>query len=149
MTARRITSTVCVLFALLALVAFASPAEAKSELKGAAILDHACGKLAVKHMGLVHAGKMEEAVKLGTADMQKEWQAMPADDRKMMTGMMQEMAQSEEQFTADVKASGVLTVEEKSGTLEIVKETKDENGTSKETWSQKYVIDGASCQITH
>jgi len=41
----------------------ASAASGKSEVKGAAILDHPCGKVAVKQMGLTHAGKMDEAEK--------------------------------------------------------------------------------------
>ena len=40
---------------------FAGVAFAKSEIKGAAILDNACGKVAVKQMGLVHDGKIDEA----------------------------------------------------------------------------------------
>ena len=55
---------------------------AKSEVKGAAILDHACGKVAVKQMGLVHAGKMEEANKLSTREMQDQRKAMPAKDKE-------------------------------------------------------------------
>ena len=65
---------------LLALHGWAEAAAAKIEIKGAAILEHACGKTAVKHMGLVHAGNMVEAVKLGTQEMQKQWNAMPEHD---------------------------------------------------------------------
>lgn len=149
MNRRRISPALSTALLPLALALFAAPAEAKSEIKGAAILDHACGKTAAKHMSLVHAGKMEEAVKLGTKEMQTEWQAMPEEDRKMMSGMMKELAESDAAFAASVKANGVLTVEEKGASLDIVKETNDENGTSKETWSQKYVIDGSACWITH
>lgn len=149
MNRRRLSPALCTALLPFALALLATPAEAKSEIKGAAILEHACGKVAAKHMSLVHAGRMEEAVKLGTKEMQAEWQAMPADDRKMMTGMMQELSQGDAEFAASVKANGVLFVEEKSATLEVVQETKDANGTSKETWSQKYVIDGDACWITH
>ena len=41
---------------------------APAEIEGAAILDHACGKVAVKQMGLVNAGKMDEANKLSTKE---------------------------------------------------------------------------------
>jgi hypothetical protein len=145
MKTRRIAA---VLTAVTALVAGAALA-AKTEIKGAAILDHACGKTAVKHMGLVHAGKMEEAVKLGTKAMQDEWKAMPAEDKKMMSGMMKEMSQTEADFSAEIKANGTLAVDGANATLTVVKTTKDANGSGTETTTQKYVIDGAGCWITH
>jgi hypothetical protein len=67
--------------ALVAVLGGASIASAAAtELKGAEILKHACGKASVQQMGLVNSGKMAEAVKLGTAEMQAEWNAMPAED---------------------------------------------------------------------
>jgi len=120
----------------------------KTEIKGAAILDHPCGKVAVKHMGLTHAGKVDEATKLGTKEMQDQWKAMPADDRKMMSGMMKEMSKTEAQFSAEIKAGGVLVIEGKNGTLTVKQEHKDANGTSTDTLTQRYVIDGGKCWIT-
>ena len=60
------------------------PAEAAagSEIKGAAILDHPCGKVSIKQMGLVHAGKMDDANQLATKETQEQWEAMPAKDRR-------------------------------------------------------------------
>jgi hypothetical protein len=122
---------------------------AAEEIKGAAILDHACGKVAVKHMGLVHAGKMDEAVKLGTPEMQEQWKSMPAADREMMSGMMKDMSQSEADFSAEIKANGVLVVDGDKATLTVEKKTKDANGTSTETTTQRYVVDAKGCWITH
>lgn len=120
---------------------------APAEIKGAAILQHPCGKVAVKHMGLVHAGKMDEATKLGSQEMQDKWKSMPADDRKMMSGMMKEMSKTEAQISADIKAGGILAIDGNSGTLTIKREHKDANGSNTETWTQRYVIDGAKCLI--
>jgi len=120
----------------------------KTEIQGAAILDHACGKVAVKHMGLVHAGKMEEAGKLGTQEMQDQWKAMPAKDRAMMTEMMKEMSKTEEQFAADIKAGGSLVIEGNKATLTIKQERKDANGTVTDTLTQSYKLDGAVCRIS-
>src|SRR6478735_10810240 len=102
----------------------AGVASAKSEIKGAAILDHPCGKTSVKQMGLTHAGKMEEANKLTTKEMQDQWKAMPAKDRTMMTGMMKDMSQTEDQYAADIKANGVLVVDGSTATLTVKKTTK-------------------------
>jgi hypothetical protein len=120
----------------------------KTEIQGAAILGHPCGKVAVKHMGLVHAGKIDEAAKLGTQEMQDGWKAMPAEDRKMMSEMMKATSKSEEEFSAEIKAGGLLVVEGNNATLTVKQEHKDANGSSTETLTQRYVLDGTKCRIT-
>src|SRR5947199_3035324 len=133
----------------LAPLALAGAAEApKTEIKGAAILDHPCGKVAVKQMGLIHAGKFDEANKLTTKEMQEQWKAMPAKDREMMTGVMKEMSKSEADFAKDIEASGTLTVEGDHATLTVKQEHKDANGSSTDTMTQNYVIDGNKCLIS-
>jgi hypothetical protein len=126
----------------------AGGAVAKSEVKGAAILDHACGKVAVKQMGFVHAGNMEEANKLSTKEMQDQWKTMPAKDKEMMSGMMKEMSQTDAQYAADIKANGVLVVDGPAAVLTVKKTTKDKNGSSSETKTQNFRIDGAQCLVT-
>ena len=130
------------------LFGIASATAAKSEVKGAAILDHACGKVSVKQMGLVHAGNMEEANKLSTKEMQDQWKAMPAKDKEMMSGMMKEMSQTEAQYAADIKSNGVLVVDGPTAMLTVKKTTKDKNGSSTETMTQNFKVDGAQCLIT-
>lgn len=149
MNKRRSSAVLFSLVLALLLLGRAQAAAPKSEIKGAAILDHPCGKVAVKHMGLVHAGKMEEATKLGTQKMQDEWKAMPAKDRTMMSGMMKEMSETEAQFSAEIKANGLLVVEGGNATMTIKKEHKDANGSSTETMTQTYVIDATGCWISH
>ena len=127
---------------------FAAVAFAKSEIKGAAILDTACGKVAVKQMGLVHDGKMDEANVLSTKEMQEQWKAMPAKDRAMMSGMMKETSQTSDQYAAAIKANGVLVVDGAAATLTVKKTTKDKNGSSTETITQNFRIDGAQCLIS-
>ena len=121
---------------------------AGTEIKGAAILDHPCGKVSVKQMGLVHAGKMEEANKLTTKEMQQQWKAMPTSDRVMMTGMMKGMSQTEDQYAADIKSAGVLTVDGQSATLTVKKTTKDKNGSSTSSMTQNFKLDGGTCLIS-
>ena len=132
----------------LAVCGLAGPAVAKSEIKGAAILDHACGKVAVKQVGYLHAGKFEDANKLSTKEMQEQWKAMPAKDKAMMQSMAKEMTPTEEQFTAQVKASGVLVVDGPKATLTTKKTTKDKNGTATETTTQDFKINGNECLLT-
>ena len=123
-------------------------AAAKSEIKGAAILDHPCGKVSVKQMGLVHAGKMEEANRLTTREMQDQWKAMPAKDRDMMSGMMKQMSATEQDFANDVRANGVLAVDGQNASLTVKKTTKDKNGSSTSTMTQNFRMDGNQCLIS-
>jgi type IV secretory pathway VirB10-like protein len=131
-----------------ALFTIAAAASAKSEIKGAAILDHPCGKTSVKQMGLTHAGKMEEANKLTTKEMQDQWKAMPAKDKTMMSGMMKEMSQTEDQYAADIKANGVLIVDGPTAMLTVKKTTKDKSGSSTSTMTQNFKIDGNTCLVS-
>jgi hypothetical protein len=119
-----------------------------SEFKGAAILDHACGKTSVQQMALVHAGTMEESLKLGTPEMQAQWKAMPAEDQKMMAGMMKDMSQSEPEFKAAIQAGGLLVVDGGAATLTVKKENKDANGSSTQSMTQRFVIDAKGCWIS-
>ena|SRR5947209_6135533 len=149
MNTRRTSALLLLTAALsLTLLGQARAESPKTEIQGAAILDHPCGKVAVKHMGLVHAGKIEEASKLGTQEMQEQWKALPAEDRKMMSEMMKATSKSEAELSADIKAGGLLVVEGKSATLTVKQEHKDANGSSTETLTQRYVLDGATCRIT-
>ncbi|HEV2852194.1 MAG TPA: hypothetical protein VHC97_05260 [Thermoanaerobaculia bacterium] len=148
MNNRRLSAVLLSAVLLLTLAVRAGAEGPKQEIKGAAILGHPCGKVAVKHMGLVHAGKMEEATRLGTQEMQEEWKKMPAEDRKMMSGMMKEMSKSEAQFSAEIKKDGLLVVEGDSATLTVKQEHKDADGTSTETLTQRYKIDGDKCWIS-
>jgi hypothetical protein len=126
----------------------AEAAPPKTEIQGAAILEHPCGKVAVQHMGLVHAGKLEEATRLGTPEMQEQWKALPAEDRKTMSMMMKEMSKSEAQFSAEIKAGGLLAIDGGKARLTVKQEHKDANGSSTDTLTQNYVLDGATCRIS-
>ena len=130
------------------LCGIAGAASAATEIKGAAILDHPCGKVAVKQVGLVHDGKFDEANKLSTKEMQEQWKAMPAKDKTEMSGMAKLMAPTSEQFTATVKAGGVLVVDGDGATLTTKTTTKDANGSSTETTTQKFKLSGGECLVS-
>ena len=102
----------------------------KTEIRGAAILDHPCGKVAVRHMGLVHAGKMDEASSSAPGRC-RTVEGTPAKDRAMMSAMMKETSKSEAQFSEEIRAGGLLAVEGNGATLTVQQEHKDANGTSK------------------
>ena len=118
---------------------------APAEIKGAKILEHPCGKVAVKFMGLVHDGKVDEATKLGTQAMQDDWKGMEGDERKGMSEMMKEMSSSAAQFSADIKKVGLLVIDGNNGTLTVKKPGPDGKGSHTQT--QRYEIDGDTCMI--
>jgi len=73
---------------------------------------------------------------------------MPAKDRTMMSGMMKEMSLTSDRYAADIKANGALVVDDASATLTVRKTNKDKSGTSTETITQKFRIDGSQCLIS-
>lgn len=129
-------------------VAVAAPASAKSELKGAAVLDHPCGKAGVQQMGYLHAGNVEAANRLSTPEMQKQWQAMPAKDRAMMADMAKSMSPSSDQYAADIRKNGTLVVDGASAVLTVQTTHKDANGSSTSTSTQNFHFDGKQCLVS-
>ena len=132
---------------LAALVAAAAGAQEKTEVRGAAILDHPCGKTALRHMGLLHAGKYEEAWALATPQVREHWDAMPEGQRKAIFRALRDMSEAEGEFSAEIQRLGVLVVEGDAATLTVEKTTKTENGSMTETLSQRFVLDGGACLI--
>ncbi len=118
------------------------------DFKGAAILDHACCKVSVKHMGPVNAGKMDDANLLSTKEMQDMWKKLPADERMMISEMMKEMSKTEAQYATDIRAGGLLVVDGQAATLTVTETTKDANGTNTSTTTQKFRLAGTQCLIT-
>ncbi len=134
---------------LAALAASASaPASASAELRGAAVLDHPCGKVGLQQMGYLHAGNVEAANRLSTADMQQRWQAMPARDRAMMTDMAKTMSPSSDQYAADIRKNGTLVIDGTKAVLTVQTTHKDANGSSTSTSTQDFVFDGKQCLVS-
>jgi len=131
-----------------ALAMLSGPALAGTEIKGAAILEHPCGRVAVKQMGLLHAGKIEEANKLTTKEMQEQWKAMPASDRTMMSGVMKATSQTEDQYAADIRSVGVLAVDGQNATLTVNKTDKNKDGSTTSTMTQNFKLDGSQCLVS-
>lgn len=135
-------------FLAVMLCGLAGAAYAATEIKGAAILDHPCGKVAVKQVGLLHDGKFEEANKLSTKEMQAQWSAMPAKDKKEMSGFAKMMSPTSEQFAATVKAGGVLVVNGDAASLTTKTTTKDANSSSTDTTTQSFRLSGGECLVS-
>lgn len=121
---------------------------AAAELRGAAILRHPCGNVALRYMELVHAGRFEEAIQLGTSAMRSEWLAIPAAERGFMQELMKLMAQDPTAYAADLEAHGLLEVNGNTATLTVSKPYRMEGGRGTETLTQRFLIEGNACAIT-
>jgi len=55
---------------------------------------------------------------------------------------------SSEQFSADIKANGVLVVDGQSATLTVRKKTKDASGTSTSTTTQEFKLEGGESLVS-
>ncbi|HEV8502406.1 MAG TPA: hypothetical protein VGR63_12560 [Casimicrobiaceae bacterium] len=136
------------LASLFAAAAISGPAAAKSELKGAAALDHPCAKVGVQQMGYLHAGNIDAANRLSTPEMQQQWQAMPAKDRTMMAEMAKSMSPSSDQYAAEIRKSGMLVVDGAKAVLTVQTTHKDANGSSTSTSTQNFRFDGKQCLVS-
>jgi hypothetical protein len=136
-------------FAALATAALcAFPAQAaKTEVKGAAILEHPLGKLATQNMALMAAGKIEDALKMSSKAMNAEFAAMPADDRKSMSEMMKAFSVPDAEFRAKITKFGVLVVEDTSATLTITEKVDNAQEKSTGTMTQRYVLEDGKWKI--
>jgi hypothetical protein len=95
---------------------------------------------------LIHDGKIDEANKLSTSEMQDQW-ALPAKDRAMMLEMIKATSSTEQQYSSEIKADGVLVIDGQTGTLTVTKTTKDKGGTSTSTTTQNLRLDGTHCLV--
>jgi len=65
-----------------------------------------------------------------------------------MSGLAKAMSPTQEQFTTQVKAGGVLVVDGESATLTTKTTKKDANGSSTETTTQKFKVNGGECLVS-
>jgi len=80
------------------------------EVKGAAILEHPVGRLAIQAAELMSAGKIDQAVALGTKEDQSEWKKSPADEKEHKAALWKERAPAPAAYRDAIRKAGVLTI---------------------------------------
>ncbi len=115
--------------ATLAVVAclVAATIAAPTVIKGAAILDHPIGKLAVENNALLWSGKFEESLKKSNKEYNDYYAALPADRKAKMAANYKSAAEPDAKFKAGIQKLGVLTIDGDAATL-TVKETTSVGG---------------------
>jgi hypothetical protein len=81
-------------------------------IQGAEILEHPIGELALKYSDLLHAGKMDEVMKLATEKAQAEWKAAPASERAESTDYRKKTTPKRAELAAAIDAGGVLIIQD-------------------------------------
>lgn len=139
----------CVALAAIAALITVSPvALAAQTIKGAAILDHPCGKTATRQMGFLHAGKIDDANHLSTKAVQAQWQSMPTKDRTMMAEMSKKMSPSSGEYSDAIRKNGVLTVDGNTAALKVSQTKHDANGSSTSTMTQNFAMENGQCLVS-
>jgi hypothetical protein len=124
-----------------------SAATAATEIKGADILAHPCGKVGVKQIGLLKQGKMDEANALTTPELRQQWEKAPAAEKAAVGALSKAMAPTEAEYAASIRSHGVLTINGTAATLKVEKKTSSGAGSSTSTTSQSFRINGATCEV--
>ena len=138
-----------VLTLVISLAIISSPALAQSTvIRGAPILDHAIGKLALASMALQFGGKFEESLKLADREFNDYYAALPADRKTRMAATMKQAALPEPKFRENIQKLGVLMIEGGKATL-TMKETVDVGGGIKTTsgLEQRFTLEGGMWKV--
>ena len=102
-------------------IAGASQTDNETRIEGADLLAHPVAALAIQYVELVHAGKIDDAMRLASPEAQKRWNAEPATERADSAAFRKKTLPT----AAELKSllpSGVLIIEDgKRATLNVIK----------------------------
>lgn len=95
---------------------------AETRIKGAEILKHPIGDLALKYADALHGGGMDDAMKLASKKAQAKWKNLPASERAEIAAFLKKMVPKKSELAAGIQAGGILIIEDDSrATLNVVK----------------------------
>ena len=128
MPSTRMSRPAIAAFALCLLLTSGSAVEsAPAVVKGAGILEHAIGKLALASMALQREGKFDEFLKLADREYNEHYAALSDDRKKRLAATMKQAALPAEKFRDNIRTLGELTIDGTHATL-TTKETVDVGG---------------------
>jgi hypothetical protein len=112
----------------------------ETRVEGAGILEHAIGTLALQYLDLIHAGKIEDAKKLATSDVQTKWKGEPASEKAESLAFLKKNLPTRATVTAGLKGGtamrGVLIIEDdKMATLNLIVSEQKKTGTNTTSYS--------------
>ncbi len=93
----------------------------ETRVEGADLLKHPIAALSIQYVELVHAGKIEDAMRLASTEAQTQWKAEPASERAASAAFRKKTLPSVAEFKA-LLPSGVLIIEDgERATLNVIK----------------------------
>lgn len=93
----------------------------ETRIEGAGILEHPIAALAIQYVELVHAGKMDDAMRLASTEAQEQWKAEPASERAASAAFRKQTLPSVAEFKS-LLPSGVLIIEDgQRATLNVIR----------------------------
>jgi hypothetical protein len=100
----------------------AGDAAQEERIEGADLLEHPIAALALQYVELVHAGKIEDAMRLASPEAQKQWKAEPASERAASAAFRKKTLPTVAEFKS-LLPSGVLIVEDGArATLNVIRQ---------------------------
>lgn len=116
------TSMFVALLSMILLGIGAALSAAETRIKGAEILKHPIGDLALKYADALHGGGMDDAMKLASKKAQAKWKNLPASERAEIAAFLKKMVPKKSELAAGIQAGGILIIEDDSrATLNVVK----------------------------
>ena len=94
----------------------------ETRIEGADLVNHPVAALAAQYVELVHAGKMEDAMRLATTEAQQQWKAEPASERAASAAFRKKTLPTAAELKAALPAGSVLIIEDgQRAMLNIIK----------------------------
>ena len=84
----------------------------RRRIQGADIPTHPIGALALQYSDLVHAGKMDDVMRLATAEAQAKWKWEPASERAESAAYRRKTLPKRAALTAAIPSGGLLIIED-------------------------------------
>lgn len=109
-------------------------------VEDADILTHPIGKLALEYLDLIHAGKIDDAKRLATSDVQAEWKSESAGGRAESLAFFRANLPTRAIVAAGLQAGtdprGVLLIQDDAtAMLNLITSTQEKTGPSTTTYS--------------
>jgi len=119
---------VAALFLAFLSLATALPATAAEQrIKGPEIKSHPIAPIALQYVELVHAGKMEDAVKLAYDKAQAEWKKYPGE-RASYASFMKKMMPTRADLEASLAGSAILVIDGNKASLSVIRMEQESTG---------------------
>lgn len=113
----------------------------ETRVEGNDILGHAIGALALQYLDLIHAGRIEDAKKLATSDVQTKWKTEPAAEKAESLAFLKKTLPTRAAVVAGLKAGtaamkGLLIIEDdKTAMLNVITSEQKKTGASTTTYT--------------